>query len=362
MRILDKYILKHIIAGYCFILSVFVGFYLFIDISSNLSDFLKTKPPLYILLSYYLNMLPLIFFTVSPYALLISILFTLGELNKNNEILSMRASGISVLRLSLPIIFFTLIISFSSLLLQEKVMIKSQKRIEDIKLQFVKKDFSRAREEKNFAFLSEDMIFFVGKFSPKNNTLQNAIIFKEDENNIIVKKLVCRKIVYKDNQWIGKDVMEYKLDSKGNIIGFPLSWEKKNIELKEKPEKLIIKKNAMFYSSSLKSLRKEMARLKKIKAYGLLSNLTIDYHRKLTTPFSHLFLVIGILPFALEIKKRKVALSSLGIGLLFGFVYYCFGSFGIALGKAGILLPIFSAWLAPLFFLTIGITGLALIK
>ena len=93
-----------------------------------------------------------------------------------------------------------------------------------------------------------------------------------------------------------------------------------------------------------------------------LANLIIDYYHKMTEPFIHLFLVIGILPLALEIRRRKVALSSLGVGFIFGFIYYVLSSFSIALGKSGFILPFFSAWTAPFFFLTVGITGLLLIK
>ena len=90
--------------------------------------------------------------------------------------------------------------------------------------------------------------------------------------------------------------------------------------------------------------------------------MIIRYNQKIADPLSHFFLIIGILPFALEIKKRKVGLTSLGVGFIFGFIYYFISSFSIALGKSGILLAYLSPWMAPLFFLTIGITGLLLIR
>ena len=90
--------------------------------------------------------------------------------------------------------------------------------------------------------------------------------------------------------------------------------------------------------------------------------LTIDYYRKLVEPFSPLFLIIAILPFAIETRKRRVALSSLGVGFMVGLIYYTLMQLGIALGKEGIILPIFSAGLAPIIFLTLGISGMILVK
>lgn len=362
MRILDKYIVKHISLGYLFILLVFVGLYFIADMFTNLSDVLKAKTSIFILAQYYLASLPLIFLRVSPLALLISMLYTFGELNKNNEIISIRASGVSIFRIALPVIVSALFLSTMTFFIQEKTLMKSQKKVNEIKTHSIEKSITTAREEKNFAFTSGDRIFFVQKFLPKKGILDNVIIFKENEDGWLEKKIVCKKITYEYGFWIAEDIIEYNLNAEGDIIGTPISINTKKISLKEKPQELLLKRSIFSQFSSLIHLKKEIARLKKVKARGLLSNLTIDYYQKIAEPFSHLFLIIGILPLALEIKKRKVALSSLGTGFIFSFVYYCLSSFSVALGKSVIILPFLSVALAPLFFLTVGITGLILIR
>lgn len=362
MRILDKHIFKTILLGYLFILAVFIGLYFIIDIFTNLSDFFQTKPQLHTLLEYYALMLPLIYLRVSPLAILISMLYSFGEFNKSNEILSMRSCGISRLRISMPVLVFVFLLSFLALFLQEKILANSQKQMEEIKMQFIKRSFSLVNEETNIAFTSDNMIFFAGKLFPKKGIMENVIIFKENTNRDIEKKITCKRLVYQNDQWQGENITEYRLDNAGNILGIPYHHGTLLIPITEKPQEIILKKSIFAEFSSLKLLRREMDRLKKVKATNLVNNLTIDYHKKLSDPFSHFFLIIGTLPLALEIKKRKVALSSLGVGFIFGFIYYALGSFSIALGKAGVLLPLFSAWLAPLFFLSVGISGLVLIR
>lgn len=362
MRILDKYITKNISLGYLFILLVFVGLYFIADIFTNLSDILKAKTPFLILVQYYVASLPLIFLRVSPLALLISTLYTFGELNKNNEIISIRASGTSIMRIAFPIIFFAVFLSVATFFIQEKTLMKSQKKVDDIKTQFINKTISNVTEERNLAFTSGDRILFVQKFLPKKGLLQNVIIFEEGEDRKLKKKIVCKEIAYEYGFWIAKDIIEYDLDLDGNISNIPTSLATKKISLKEKPRELLLKRSIFSQFSSLRHLKKEISRLKKVKANKLLANLTIDYYQKVADPFSHLFIIIGILPLALEIKKRKVALSSLGIGFIFSFIYYVLSSFSIALGKSGVILPFLSVSLAPAFFLTVGITGLILIR
>jgi len=362
MRILDKYILKNIVFCYIFILFVFIMLYFIIDISYTLSDILKSKPPASILISYYLNMIPLIFLTVSPFSLPISVFYTFGELSRHNEVLSMRASGISVSRIAFPIIFFAVIISAFSLFIQEKVLIGAQKKIEDIKMHSIKKNYSSQSDETNLAFSSMNTIFFVGKFSPQKKMLSDVIMFEENEKKNITKKTIAKSMVYEQNKWKASGIMEYKLDNAGNITGMPVYWAKKEIKLEEKPETLVFKKSILFQFASLKNLKKEIRQLKKVKAFDKLANLTIDYNRKIVEPLSTLFLIVGILPLALEIKKRRAGFSSLGVGIISSFVYYTFMYFGIALGKGGIILANFCPWLAPLFFLSAGITGLIFLK
>ena len=362
MRILDKYIVKSVVLGYLFILLVFVGLYFVADIFTNLSDILKAKTPALIIVQYYVASLPLIFLRVSPLALLISTLYTFAELNKNNEIVSIRASGISIMRIAFPVVFFALFLSVTTFFIQEKTLMQSQKKVDEIKTQSIKKSITTTSEERNLAFTSGDRIFFVQKFLPKKGILENVIIFKEGEDRKLEKKIVCKEIVYEYGFWIAKDIIEYNLDADGNISDTPTSSPTKKISLKEKPQELLLKRSIFSQFSSLSHLKKEIARLEKVKAGNLLTNLTIDYYQKVAEPFSHLFIVIGILPIALEIKKRKAALSSLGIGFIFSFIYYVLSSFSIALGKSGVILPFLSVSLAPAFFLTVGITGLLLIR
>ncbi|UCC94440.1 MAG: LptF/LptG family permease [Candidatus Omnitrophota bacterium] len=362
MRILDKYILTRIFSGYIFILLVFAGLYFVIDVFSHLSDFLKAKVPLYILINYYLYMLPLVFLRVSPFSLLISTLYTFGELNRNNEVISMRSSGLSIVRIAFPLIFFSLFVSSLAFFVQERILITSQKKVEDIKMQYIKRRKAAPSEVRNLAFSSGNSIYFVRKFFPKQATLEDATIFKDDGQGNIIEKAICRNIVYELDRWKGKDVMVYELDREGMIEGTPLHWTEKVLDLEEKPSELVYRKSIFVEFASLKNLKREITRLKRIKALNVLSNLIIDYHHKLAEPLSHLFLIIGIFPLALEIKKRKVALSSLGVGFIVGFIYYCLDSFSIALGKAGLILPPFASWLTPLFFIIAGIIGLILIK
>ena len=361
MRILDKYVTRKIILSYIFILLSFIGLHIIIDLFTTLSDFLRAKTPVYLVLEYYVYSLPLMFQRTSTFSLPMAILFSIGEFNRDNEVVSMRTSGISILRLSMPIIYFALTLSFLSLFIQEKVLIYSQKKSRDIKIEFVKNKH-KENTVRNFVFRSKNQLFFVSTFDPNKDTLKNVIILKEGSSGEIKEKIVCQAIVYKDNQWKAKDIISYQLDREGRIVNQLTAQKERIIDIGEKPQSLVFKKNAFGEYLSIKQLRREIKTIGKSASSTFLNNLIIDYNKKMAGPFGHLFLAIGILPFALEIKKRKVGISAIVGGFIFGFLYYLITSVSIALGKAGVLIPYLSSWVGPLFFLVMGISGLILIK
>ena len=362
MYILDKYISTRIIKGYLLALCAFVSLYLIIDLFSNLGDLLREHVPLSTIADYYLNMIPLIFLQVSPFSLLISTIYTFSELNRSNEIMGMRAAGLSVMRLASSAITIALLLSVFALFTQEKLLMAAQKKAEDIKLEYIKKVHSPRGEQENIAFREGNVIFFISRFVPRQNSLEEVVIFKENPEGNLTEKIVAREITYTEGQWIAHDVIVYHLDSSGRFLDNPLFSEEMVIDLQEKPQSLIVKKSLYGGFTSLKNLRKEINRLAATGSSHFLSNLVVEFHRKISEPFSHLFLIIGVLPFALEVKKRKVGLTALGLSCIFGFLYYGIFSISLALGKVQILVPSLCAWTAPLFFLVIGVSGLYLLR
>jgi lipopolysaccharide export system permease protein len=322
---------------------------------------LKTQPPPHIIFTYYMMMLPLILLRVAPLSLLIAVLYSFGELNKSNELVSMRSSGISIIKICLPVIFFAAFNSFALFYVQEKMLMKSQEKVEDIRIRFIKSG-SSGGEQQNFAFPYNNMIFFARTFAPKQGILKDVTIFEEDEKGNIAAKVTCSELIYQPTCWKEYGVMEYSLDKEGNIVGKPNESKVRDSHLVGTPQEIMAKRTVFAQFASLKMIKKEMKQLKRIGSQKLLTERIITYHEKLSTPFASLFLIIAALPFATEIKKRRVTLSSLSTGFIFGCAFYCLNGVFIALAKNGTLLPVFGAWLAPLFFLVVGIMGLILIK
>lgn len=115
MRILDKYLLRTFALPWLSCLLGFTFLFVIIDLVENLNDFVDAGVPVSGMAHYYARFLPSIWMYVGPITLLLGLLYALYQLTRNNEVIAMRASGISLYRVLLPFIVLGALISLFSM-------------------------------------------------------------------------------------------------------------------------------------------------------------------------------------------------------------------------------------------------------
>ncbi|MGE9295733.1 MAG: LptF/LptG family permease [Puniceicoccales bacterium] len=100
MRLLDRYIFLEWLKAFAVAALAMLGVLLIEDFQDDLGDYLDWGASGGELLQYYAYLIPSLLPLIIPIALLISILFTLGNLHRNNEITAMRASGMNLLKIT----------------------------------------------------------------------------------------------------------------------------------------------------------------------------------------------------------------------------------------------------------------------
>jgi len=106
MKILHRYLASEFVKP--FILCIFVFQFMFIvaDCFNSLDDFIRNGSSLSLIVNYYIAMVPVTLTQTLPPAILIAVLYIMGDLNRNNEIIAMRSVGLSGLRILSPLIIF----------------------------------------------------------------------------------------------------------------------------------------------------------------------------------------------------------------------------------------------------------------
>ena len=78
--------------------------FLVVNLMENLDEFLDRKVAFSIIAEYYLSFFPEILKLLTPVAMLISTLFSIGGLSNNNELTAMKTGGLSLYRLMTPLV------------------------------------------------------------------------------------------------------------------------------------------------------------------------------------------------------------------------------------------------------------------
>ena len=366
MRIVDRYITSSIISIFLSMILVFSFLYILVDIFSQMEDFIEKKVAFDVIAHYYLSFLPIIIINTSPMACLIATLFSYSQLNGNNEIIALRASGMDFWHLTRPALCFGLIVSAMIFLVNERFVPKStiisqEIRNSQIKISLNEKNKKAKPSIKNLTFYGlKNRLYFIDNFDPNTYEITGITIVGQDADQNIKEKVVAFKGVWTGIAWKFFQVQMTSYDSqKPNVPGDIKTYPEKLMDIKETPQDFL-KQRTEVTAMNLRQLNSYISRFSTSGASKAINNLKVDFHQKIAFPAGNLAIVLVGLPFAIMTGRRKaMTFTSIGIAMAIGFLYYVFNAVGLALGKGGAIPPFLSAWLTPAIFT---ICALVLIK
>ncbi len=350
MRILDRYILKSTLGIFFGCLFMFLFLYCIIDIFSHLNEILKQQVNFRVLINYYLSYIPIIFVQVTPTACLLSTLYTFAKLNRDNEIIAMRSSGLSIFHITKSVIIFGIMVSIFVFWINDRFVPHSLLENQKIKEQ-MEEGIKKSKEKKEEVITNLSMyglrnrLFFINKFSLATNTMEGINILEHDEHQNITKKIVANKGLYSDNLWKFYQSITYNFDINGQVIQEPQYAEEEIMTIPETPHDFVAQRQRSDFMT-IAELEDYIWKLSRSGATTVIRNLKVDLYQRLVSPFTSLIMIFIGIPFSMMIKKRATALSSFGLCILVGFLYYVLNAVSIAFGKGGVLMPILSASLS----------------
>jgi len=104
MPILNRYIARTWLRLLMLCLSGFVGIYLVIDLIEKIPRFLRSGAVAGDILQYFIWKIPEMISRTATFSILMATLLTLGVLSRDSEIIALRSCGVSLLKISLPML------------------------------------------------------------------------------------------------------------------------------------------------------------------------------------------------------------------------------------------------------------------
>src|SRR5208283_2866409 len=132
-RILDEYILREFLAMFALVLAGFVLLMIVFTFFDLVGDILRNHIALSVVGEYLLNLTPSMLYNIAPLAVLIAALVTFGVMNRNSEIVAIKATGISLYRLVIPILTMAAVLAVGLFLFDEYYLPQANRRQEALR-------------------------------------------------------------------------------------------------------------------------------------------------------------------------------------------------------------------------------------
>jgi len=99
---IDRYVVNRFTRVLIVSLISFIAIYIVVDLIDHLDDFLRDALGFTSIARYYVNYIPYIVVLTLPIGMLLSTLFVIGEMGSSNELVALKAAGISIYRIAWP--------------------------------------------------------------------------------------------------------------------------------------------------------------------------------------------------------------------------------------------------------------------
>ena len=296
------------------------------------------------------------FVQVSPFACLLSTVYTFGRLNHNNEIIAMRSSGLSIFEITRDALIFGLLISFAVFWVGDRFVPSSLAENQKIKIQIeqgsAKGKLKLGQAINNLSMYGlKNRLFFINRFLPETNTMEGITILEHDQHQNIVKKIIASKGIYKDGLWRFYQSITYLFDQNGQVLDEPLYLDEEIMDISETP-KIMTSLRQKPEQMDIRQMQDYIWRLSKSGAIGVVRNLKVDLYQRFVSPFTSIIIILLGIPFSLLMRKRATGMSAIGISIVVGFFYYVLDAIFLAIGKSGLLMPSLAASLSHIVVLS----------
>jgi lipopolysaccharide export system permease protein len=343
---LHKYWFKQFFKFFLIIQMIILVLFVFIDYLSRLDKFLSSDITLVGALGYVMLKIPFMFAQLTPASILLASICVFALMNRNNELLAVRSSGISVYFLIRPAVLAGIVMSFSMFFLGETVIPVSMAKANYIRYHVLKKQDSLLSAQKDIWIKSENRLIHINFYDPSKQSVAGVTISTMGEGFFLESRIDAQKGTYAGGKWIFENIIEQ------NHVKDQLDYDvkrvkEKTIPLAFKPEDLgavTQKSNEMSYSE-LKHF------VKKVKAEGYdPTTYRVDMYAKIAFPFICIIMVLTGSATGMRAFAKNNIPAAIALGVVIAFAYWIVYGLCLSLGYGGVLPPLVSAWTANLFF------------
>lgn len=369
--VLDRYIIQQLLPTFLFGIGLFTSIALTVDTVFDLvRQIADSGLAIGIAFQVFLLRMPEFIVLSFPMSMVLATLMVYGRLSSDSELVALRSCGISIYRLIVPTMIFSLLVTGLTFTFNELIVPATNYQASVTLEEALNRDRLPVQEDNIFypeyqrvELAGEDdkitilaRLFYAERFDGRQ--MQGVTIL--DRSQIGVTQIISSESAIwngSENVWDFYDGTLYAVDPYGSYKNI-LRFDHKAIQLSRTPLDLATKKRG-YDEMNIAQAREylELMRLSGDERRVLKTKVRIQ--QKYALPF--VCVLFGLLGAALGARPQRASkATSFGISIIVIFSYYLFSFITGALGQKAILTPFVAAWLPTA--LGLGVAGFLLVR
>ena len=350
MKILHRYIVTEFVKLFVITTIAFISIFMLVEFIDRIGEMVEKNVPFSESLAFFFYKIPSVFSMVSPIAVLLSVVLSLGILTRHSEITAIKASGTGILRVVMPLLVCGVLLSFASIFVNEMITPVTNRRAFNIELKWLHKKPKGMFNREGLWIRSADGIYNIMKLDLRNKTLNGITLYKTSKDFKATGRISAKSATWERNRWVAIDASEFVFTEKGSVK--PVRSGRIELPLRMNPDDFS-SLEASHENMNFLELRRYISTLKQ-EGYNT-TRYVVDMYGKLTFPMvSFLMILIGI-PFALKEGRRNSIADSVAMSVGIGFSFWVIFEVARSLGHSGVIPPIVAAVFPDVLFGAIGV-------
>jgi LPS export ABC transporter permease LptF/LPS export ABC transporter permease LptG len=358
IHIVDRYLTREFVTLFAYGLALATVVVIVGDLMTTLDRYLRMKPPLIYILQHFLYRTPPFVYQALHIVMLMSTILLFLGLSRSNELTALKAGGISLYRVSLPVFGLAVLVTLGALGFQEVALPGlNQRAVEVDEAKIKRRTLPQLRKRSQIWYrsregqASESRLYHIDLLDPAAFALNGVSVLELGPDFGLRERLDARTVRWReaDQSWEARNGMLRRFDANGTDRAQP--FEFMTVKLPERFADFAQVPKAPDVMNYLE-LRGYIERLQE--GGHKVGKYLVELYAKMSFPFAHIIMTLVGIPFALQ-SPRGGRLIGIALCLALGLGYFLVHSAAIALARTEVLPPIVAAWSANFLFGTLGL-------
>jgi LPS export ABC transporter permease LptG len=214
--ILDDYVLRDFALYLAMIVGTFLMLLLVFTLFELLGDILRNQVSPVTVGEYLLNVIPYFLYNTTPLTVLLAVLVTFGLLQRSNEITAIKATGISLYRIIVPVLIAAALVSGTLFLSDQLYLPHTNKRQDALRNRIKGKPAQTyLRPDRKWIFGQHSDIYYYQFFDPDRDVFGGISVFQFDPHTFQITRRVTAERAHWSSQmgrWLYEQGWERSLN------------------------------------------------------------------------------------------------------------------------------------------------------